>query len=241
MTGISRNRGSLLSRREDIIAADARHHQIEQDEIEGLFFDQGERAGAVLGLKHGMALTLQAAGQQVSIRRIVVHHQNPAGLYGREVRFLRRDRADRLEQALDHLRRCANLGDGGISSIRWRSIATGKRHQTIDPVEQQGCLSQELVEIGDERFRASVCRVLAQHFPVSLDRVNRRAQVVAQRPAILGQIRAAIGLVNGRGIEQAEYEAMEIPTGIEDALKIVGELPAVRPAPRRPSTSRHSP
>ena len=44
---------------------------------------------------------------------------------------------------------------------------------------------------------------------------------------ILRQVRAAIGPVNGRGIEQAEYEAMEIPAGIEDALKIVGELPAV--------------
>ena len=50
---------------------------------------------------------------------------------------------------------------------------------------------------------------------------------MAQRPAILRQVRAAIGLVNGRGIEQAEDEAMEIPAGIEDALKIVGELPAV--------------
>ena len=37
-----------LEQREDVIAADAGHHQIEQDEIEGLFFDQGERAGAIL-------------------------------------------------------------------------------------------------------------------------------------------------------------------------------------------------
>ena len=89
-------------------------------------------------------------------------------------------------------------------SVRWRSIAAGKRHQTIDPVEQQGCFSQHLVEIGDQRVRASVCRVLAQHFAVALDRVDRRAQVVAQRPAIFGEIGAASGLVNGRGIEQAE-------------------------------------
>jgi hypothetical protein len=39
-----------LEAREDIIAADAGHHQIEQDEIDGLRFDQGERANAVLGL-----------------------------------------------------------------------------------------------------------------------------------------------------------------------------------------------
>jgi hypothetical protein len=30
--------------------------------------------------------------------------------------------------------------------------------------------------------------------------------------------------VNGRWIEQAQYEAMESPTGIEDALEIIGEL-----------------
>ncbi len=50
---------------------------------------------------------------------------------------------------------------------------------------------------------------------------------MAQRPAILRQVRTASGPVNGRGIEQAEYEAMESPAGIEDALKIVDELPAV--------------
>jgi hypothetical protein len=50
---------------------------------------------------------------------------------------------------------------------------------------------------------------------------------MAQRPAVLCQIRAASGLADGRGIEQAEYEVMESPTGIKDALKIVGELAAV--------------
>src|ERR1035437_7467634 len=88
-----------LKRRENVIAADSRHHQIEQDEIESLFFDQGERDGTVFRLKHSMPLTLQPTGQKVSVRRIVVHHQNTAGLYGRKIRFLRRDRAYRLEQA----------------------------------------------------------------------------------------------------------------------------------------------
>jgi hypothetical protein len=64
---------------------------------------------------------------------------------------------------------------------------------------------------------------------------------MAQRPAVLRQVRTAVAPVNGRGIEQAEYQVMEIPAGIEDALEIVGELPAARLAPRRPSTSRHSP
>ena len=76
--------------------------------------------------------------------------------------------------------------------------------------------------------RASVPRVLAEHFPVALNRVDRRAQVMAQRPAILRQVSATIGPVDGRGIEQVEYEVMEIPAGIEDALKIVGDLPAAR-------------
>ena len=80
----------ILEQGENVISADARHHQIEQHEIEGLFFDQSERGSAILSLKHGMPLALQATGQKVSVRRIVVHHQNPAGLYGRAVGFLRR-------------------------------------------------------------------------------------------------------------------------------------------------------
>ncbi len=51
---------------------------------------------------------------------------------------------------------------------------------------------------------------------------------MAQRPAELRQVRTAIGPVNGRWIEQAEYQAMESPTGVEDALEIVGSLCAVR-------------
>src|ERR1035437_1688275 len=120
-----------LKERKDIIAADSRHHQIEQDEIDGLLFDHGERDDAIFRLKHSMALALQATGKKVSVRRIIVHHQNPAGSYGRKVRFLRCNRADRLEQALDHPRWRANLGGDGASSIRWRSIATRKCHQTI--------------------------------------------------------------------------------------------------------------
>src|SRR5664279_2657774 len=68
-----------LKRRENVIAADSRHHQIEQDEIEGLFLDHSKGDGAILGLKHSMSLTLQPTGQKVSVRRIVVHHQNTTG------------------------------------------------------------------------------------------------------------------------------------------------------------------
>src|SRR5207247_3267028 len=125
-----------LKQHEDVIAADAGHHQIEQDEIEGLFLDQGECVGTVLGLKHGMTLALEATGQEVSVRCVVVHHQNPAGSYCRKVCFIRRYWADRLEQALNHARRCGNLGGGASSSLRWRSIATGIGYQTIDPVEE---------------------------------------------------------------------------------------------------------
>jgi hypothetical protein len=32
--------------------------------------------------------------------------------------------------------------------------------------------------------------------------------------------------VNGRRIEQAQYEAVEVPTGIDDTLEIVGDLHA---------------
>jgi hypothetical protein len=49
---------------------------------------------------------------------------------------------------------------------------------------------------------------------------------MAQHPAELGQVRIVTDPVNGCRIEQAEYQAMEAPTGIEDTLEIVGELPA---------------
>ena len=50
---------------------------------------------------------------------------------------------------------------------------------------------------------------------------------MAQRPAVLCQVGAASGLADGRGIKQADDEAMQMPAGIEDALKIVDGLPAV--------------
>ncbi len=50
---------------------------------------------------------------------------------------------------------------------------------------------------------------------------------MTQRSPILNQVRAASGLVDGCRIEQAEDEAMEVPTGIEDTLKIVDGLRAV--------------
>jgi|ERR1700730_13328023 hypothetical protein len=48
-----------------------------------------------------------------------------------------------------------------------------------------------------------------------------------QCPAEFRQVRTANGPMNGGRVEQAEYETMEIPAGIEDALKVVDELPAV--------------
>ena len=83
-----------------------------------------------------MTLALQPTGQQISIRRVVVHHQYPAGRNGRAVRFLFGDGADRLEQVLYHLRRYARLAGGRALSIRWRGIALGERYQSVDPVEQ---------------------------------------------------------------------------------------------------------
>jgi hypothetical protein len=51
---------------------------------------------------------------------------------------------------------------------------------------------------------------------------------VAQRSAILGEVQATGGPVDGRGIEQAEDEVMQIPAGIEDVLKIAGEMLTAR-------------
>src|SRR5664280_2690842 len=51
---------------------------------------------------------------------------------------------------------------------------------------------------------------------------------MAQRPAIISQVRAAVGLVSSGGIKQAEYEAVESPAGIENSLEIIDPRRAVR-------------
>jgi hypothetical protein len=51
---------------------------------------------------------------------------------------------------------------------------------------------------------------------------------VAQHPTELRRLLNAIGPVNSRSIEQAQYYAMEIPTGIDDSLEIFDMLGAAR-------------
>ena len=187
-----------LERREHVVAANPRHHQIEQDEIELFFPDQIKCTFAVFGGNHCVPLTLQPSGQEIAVRCIVIHYQNTTRLGGRKIRFFRRDRTHCLEQALDHHRRRANL-DGGTGRIR-RLGAAGKCHQTVNAVEEEGRFFQELVEIGDECNLPFIHCVLTQHFSIPLYRVDWGAQVMAQGPAILRQVRAS-RMTNGRGIE----------------------------------------
>src|SRR5215471_4963135 len=101
-----------------------------------------------------MTLPLQPSGQKVSVRCIVIYDQNPTGSHCRKACFIRGYRTYRLEQALNDCRRRGKGGGAASNSIPYRSIATRICDQAINSVEEQGCFYQELVEIGDERFRA---------------------------------------------------------------------------------------
>jgi hypothetical protein len=69
-------------------AVENRHHDVEQDEVEGLAGEPGEGGGAVAGRDEvGIALALKALGQRVEVVLVVVDHEDArarghAGLSG---------------------------------------------------------------------------------------------------------------------------------------------------------------
>ena len=137
------------------------------------------------------------------------------------VGLVRRDGAHGGQQPLDH---SVWRGRPAGSAGRWQSVAIGISHQPVDAVEQQGRLVQQFVEVADEGVAAAVHCVLAQHFAVTLDRVDGRAQVMAQLAAEFGKIGAALMALEDRRIEQAQRQSVERLAGVEDALQVANRL-----------------
>ena len=139
-----------------------RHHDVEQHDVERLGGDAVERHLSVGRLLDGIPLALQAAAQDVSVRRVVVHHQD-----ARAGRF-------RARRAVG-LRR-ARRGSGSCAEQRQE----GARGLT------------DAVEIGDPLRRRSDAGVVTQMLEAGFDPLHAGLYFLAQRVDLRALHRLAI-------------------------------------------------
>ncbi|MDG3005879.1 hypothetical protein PZE19_19000 [Paludisphaera sp. Pla2] len=64
---------------QDLQAVQVRHHDVQEDQIEGTSRDQVERPSAVLGRRHVVALPLEPPREHVAVQLVVVDDQERAG------------------------------------------------------------------------------------------------------------------------------------------------------------------
>src|SRR4030095_5377770 len=74
-----RRDGVLADLPADVVAAHARHHDVEQDQPRPALLDPGERLGAVGGGDDVVALDRQEVGEQLHVDGHVVDHQDLLG------------------------------------------------------------------------------------------------------------------------------------------------------------------
>ncbi len=153
------------------VAVKHRHHQVEQDEIEGFGAQALERGASVLRRRHRMALAFELAGQHVPVALVVVDHQDPAGRGGRRrLPFAGRRRLGPLG---------ARGGRGGRDHVASQGQPVVGQIQ-VDQLEQALGGAVDPLQVRLVGVVAGVGRLLHQQLAVADDLVDRRAQVVAQ-------------------------------------------------------------
>ena len=97
------------------------------------------------------------------------------------------DRLHRGEEAEgNHCRSARRRLPGGHNLVRKHFTRIGEHDEIIDAREQADSLHQQSIEIRKQDMRFVVVRrVFTQHFSVALDRVDRRAKIMAQPAAII--------------------------------------------------------
>ena len=68
---------ALADRREDGLAADAREHQVEDDEVDRVGIDRRDRRPPVADDRHRVAVALEVEPQELGQPRLVLDDQDP--------------------------------------------------------------------------------------------------------------------------------------------------------------------
>ncbi len=190
----------------DLVAADPRHQQIEQDEIERLLVDELERLFAARGRHDFMPLAHQAPGQEIAVGLVIVDDENPAAHCKPAFRVRRRPRhpVERIEH------RCPAIEPNCRRRI---AVALGEVDERVDPCQQPLRGIEQLLQILDEDFGLRL-RLLQQHLAVTLNGVERRAQIMPELRPQGVEVGAACPLGELPRIEQFIDEMLEGEAGL---------------------------
>jgi len=168
--------------------AHVRHQHLEQDEIRIACFDALERVEAVLSLLDGEAVPLEAAGQELAVVGVVVHHQDAGrlGAAGRGPVGRRRSLRRRLRSLVGKRRRA------GILLVP--KLPVGE-------VQQPLRRAADLLQVRREIRLAAVLELLLQQLGVAHDLADGRAHLVLEAPhRLLCLAQGLVALAHGQNI-----------------------------------------
>ena len=197
-------------------AVQARHDEVEQQQVEGLGVQARERFLARRAGLHRVAVAGEAARQQVQVRHVVVHHEDAAGDGGLQDGVVEQHRPDDLRGLLHGGRIDRQLlGLRGFGGLGPHEV-----HHRVDLVEQ----ASRRVEHAIKRARQGVVpvlpRFLAQHLAVAQDGGDGRAQVVADLARQVLDLAGRRCVTLALGVEQSRHDGVQLEAGGLDLVRV---------------------
>src|SRR5262249_44937346 len=157
--------GARLKPAQDLKAAHAWHHQIEQDQVEILGRQEIERACTTLDSDDLMAFAREASLKKIAIGGDIVDDKNPACELAPALALPHINRRDRAQQSGDNLDRL------------FLFIREGRRRAWFDPhvdlLQQLIRRFPDFVEIRQQLHLPAIPHVLDQHFAIAFDGIER--------------------------------------------------------------------
>ena len=133
-----------------------------------------QRDGPLVGEFAGVAE--QVEQRLAHLGRVRAHGAEVFGaLHGERVAILLHERLDGVDHVLDHGRHV----DGFQEKVHFAGLDLRDVEHVVDQAEQMLARAVDLLQVGDKMRLAQVLRVLLQHFAVTDDGVEGRAQLVA--------------------------------------------------------------
>ena len=204
---------------QDLEAAHARHHQIEQDQVEIFDKQEIERACTIIDSDDLMALAREPAVQKIAISGDIVDDENAACKLAAVLMLPHINRHNRAQQSGDNLDRLFLF----IRTRAWFDHRVDLQQQLIRRFA-------DFVEIRQELRLSGIAHVLDQHFAIAFNGIERRAQVVPQ--TALKRLEAFLGLAYGVGlVDDSADERRQVRAGVAHAFQI-GDCAVEAEAPR---------
>ena len=160
--------GVVLDARKHLIAVHVRHHDIQQDDVEGLLGQCAQRFSSARRRDGPVALFLQAAGQNVPVLLVIVHDEHQAAFLALTLHITRGREAGRQRLGAHRRRVGGHVGgakDGGVQALvheRQQALAGGV----------------DLLDIRDQVRPVQLAQVVHDHLAVAEDMPDWVPQIV---------------------------------------------------------------